>query len=110
MKKLFAILAAAFVVVACGGGASDKDEPATFEDQLVEYIEDMEEAVEDDDPEAALEALQSFTEWSQSIESTDEVNEVAKKYETRITNAIMECTALGYEMADDYYDDYDYYY
>ena len=70
MKKLFAILAAAFVVVACGGGA-EKDEPATFEDQLVEYIEDMEEAVEDDDPEAALEALQSFTEWSQSIESTD---------------------------------------
>lgn len=109
MKKLFAILAAAFVVVACGGGA-DKDEPATFEDQLVEYIEDMEEAVEDDDPEAAIEALQSFTEWSQSIESTEEVEEVAKKYETRITNAIMECTALGYEMADDYYDDYDYYY
>jgi ribosomal protein S18 len=110
MKKLFAILAAAFVVVACGGGASDKDEPATFEDQLVEYIEDMEEAVEDDDPEAALEALQSYVDWSQSIESTDEVNEVAMKYQTRITNAIRECTALGYEMADDYYDDYDYYY
>ena len=109
MKKLFAILAAAFVVVACGGGA-EKDEPATFEDQLVEYIEDMEEAVEDDDPEAALEALQNFQEWSQSIDSTDEVEEVAMKYQTRITNAIIECTALGYEMADDYYDDYDYYY
>ena len=109
MKKLFAILAAAFVVVACGGGA-EKDEPATFEDQLVEYIEDMEEAVEDDDPEAALEALQNFQKWSQSIDSTDEVEEVAMKYQTRITNAIMECTALGYEMANDYYDDYDYYY
>lgn len=109
MKKLFTILAAAFVVVACGGGA-EKDEPATFEDQLVEYIEDMEEAVEDDDPEAALEALQNFQEWSQSIDSTDEVEEVAMKYQTRITNAIMECAALGYEMTDDYYDDYDYYY
>ena len=109
MKKLFAILAAACVVVACGGGA-EKDEPATFEDQLVEYIEDMEEAVEDDDPEAAFEALQNFNDWIQTIESTDEVEEVAKKYQTRITNAIMECTALGYEMADDYYDDYDYYY
>ena len=109
MKKLFAILAAAMLVVACGGGA-EKDEPATFEDQLVEYIEDMEEAVEDDDPEAAFEALQNFNDWIQTIESTDEVEEVAKKYQTRITNAIMECTALGYEMADDYYDDYDYYY
>ena len=118
MKKLFAILAAAFVVVACGGGA-EKDEPKTIEDQLLGYIAKMEKAVEAGDVEAASAATEAFEKWGESLdeEQLTEVFEAYQKHEDRIMKVALECEALIYgpEYCDDlgcdcYEDEYDYYY
>lgn len=105
MKKFFAFLAAALLVVACGGGntKNEEEKPKTFEDLLLEHVVKMEQAVEDDDAEAALEALMDFQKWSEQYESTDEIEAVAAKHERRIRAAIIDCTEVASDVYGGYY-------
>lgn len=66
MKKLFAILAVASLVVACGGGNA-KEEPKSIEKQLYEHIAQMEKAVEADNWDKAFDAYVAYEEWVESL-------------------------------------------
>lgn len=82
MKKLFAILAVASLVVACGGGNA-KDEPKSIEDQLSEYLTKMEKAVKADDYEKAIDIYLAYEEWVDSLneEQMEELIEVMEDME-----------------------------
>lgn len=80
MKKLFAILAAALFVVACGGG-NTKNEPKSIEDQLMEYVTKMEKAVKADNYEEAKDIYLAYEEWVGSLdeEQLKELMEIMDK-------------------------------
>ena len=82
MKKLFAILAIASLVVACGGGNA-KDEPKSIEDQLLEHLAKMEKAVEADNWDKAFDAYLAYEEWVDSLdeEQVEELIEVMEDME-----------------------------
>ena len=64
MKKLFAFLAAALLVVACGG---TKEEPKTIEDQALEYMAKIEKAVKAGDFEETMAVTEAYWEWVGSL-------------------------------------------
>lgn len=76
MKKLFAILAAALLVVACG---ETKEKPKTIEDQLLEHLAKVEKALETGDPEKVSEAMNAWYGWSSSLSG-----EEAKEHEAAV--------------------------
>ena len=80
MKKLFAILAAALLVVACGGG-NTKEEPKSIEDQLLEHKAKIEKAYENGDYEEVQAAVEAFQKWYESLneEEAQEAHEAAMK-------------------------------
>ena len=69
MKKLFAILAVALLVVACGNG--DK-KPQSIEEQLYEYVAQMENYVKADDYEKAESVYEAYEKWVESLNEAQE--------------------------------------
>lgn len=65
MKKLFAILAVALLVAACGNG--DK-KPQSIEEQLYEYVAQMENYVKADDYEKAESVYEAYEKWVDSLD------------------------------------------
>ena len=105
MKKFFAFLAAALLVVACGGS---KEEPKSIEDQMLDHIAKIEKAVEAGDVEAVEAASEAFDEWGYSL-SEDQMMEAIEamvKHEERITKLMLACEAME-NGADEYYDEWD---
>ena len=102
MKKLVAILAVALLAVACG----TTNESNSIEDQLLERIVQIENAVEAGDVDAAATALQDFGEWCESFGGQEraEVEKAVEKHSDRIINAVEECDALVKSaLYDEYY-------
>ena len=64
MKRLFAILAVALLVAACGNG--DK-KPKSVEEQLYEYVAQMENYVKADDYEKAEGVYEAYEKWVESL-------------------------------------------
>lgn len=69
MQKLFAILAVALLVVACGNG--DK-KPQSIEEQLYEYVAQMENYVKADDYEKAESVYEAYEKWVESLNEAQE--------------------------------------
>lgn len=65
MKKFFAFLAAALLVVACGG---TKEKSNAIEDQLLDHVAKIEKAVEAGDVKASVEAMHAWEEWESSLD------------------------------------------
>ena len=109
MKKLFAILAVASLVVACGGGNAKNDEPKSIEDQLLEYIVKMEKAVGADDWDEAMDAYMAYEEWVESLdeEQTDELLDAFENNSERVY-IMDEVGSAYYECGEEYYEDYAY--
>lgn len=64
MKRLFAILAVALLVAACGNG--DK-KPKSIEEQLYDYVTQMENYVKADDYEKAETVYEAYAKWVESL-------------------------------------------
>ena len=99
MKKLFAILAAALFVVACGGNA--KNEPKSIEDQFLEHLAKMEKAIEAKDWQKTSEACNAYWEWDESLseEQSEELDEIIgskEEYWTLLGTAI-DAANYGYD-------------
>ena len=92
MKKFFAILTAAVLVVACGGGTITKTntKPKTIEDQLLAHLVKIEKAVMDGEYEQTRAAAVAHYEWEQSLnESQKEELAVAYiKHDAYITRVL----------------------
>lgn len=69
MKKLFAILAVALLVAACGNG--DK-KPQSIEEQLYEYVAQMENYVKANDYEKAESVYEAYEKWVESLNGAQE--------------------------------------
>ncbi len=106
MKKLVAILAVALLAVACG----TTNESNTIEDQVLERIAKIENAVEAGDVDAAATELQDFGEWCESFEGQerDEVEKAVEKHSDRIIDAVEACEALVISALHEEYDEYYY--
>lgn len=104
MKKLFAILAVALLVVACGG---EQKKPMTIEDKFMDYISQIEKAVEAGDAEKAESLIEAFEEWGTSLNEKDmaEIEKVASKNEDRIFKAMIACEALVMAEVEEYYEE-----
>lgn len=104
MKKLFAILAVALLVVACGG---EQKKPMTIEDKFMDYISQIEKAVEAGDAEKAESLIVAFEEWGTSLNEKDmaEIEKVASKNEDRIFKAMIACEALVFAEAEECFDE-----
>ena len=81
MKKTFAILTVALLVVACGGGNTKKEGPKSIEDQLKEYLTKMEKAYLADKWEEAEGIYWDYEEWVDSLdeEQMEELMEIMEK-------------------------------
>lgn len=101
MKKLFAILAVALLVVACGGGNTKKEEPKSIEDQFSEYLTKMEKAVKADNYEKAIDIYLAYEEWFNSLdeEQLEELKEVMEDMEG--LGILDEVGSAYYEAEDD---------
>lgn len=88
MKKLFAILAAALLVVACG---ETKEKPKTIEDQLLEHLAKVEKALETGDPEKVSEAMNAWYGWSSSLSG-----EEAKEHEAAVEKHMERIMEINY--------------
>lgn len=88
MKKLFAILAAALLVVACG---ETKEKPKTIEDQLLEHLAKIEKALETGDPEKVSEAMNAWYGWSSSLSG-----EEAKEHEAAVEKHMERIMEINY--------------
>ena len=104
MKKLFAILAVALLAVACGG---EQKKPMTIEDKFMDYISQIEKAVEAGDAEKAESLIVAFEEWGTSLNEKDmaEIEKVASKNEDRIFKAMIACEALVMAEVEEYYEE-----
>lgn len=104
MKKLFAILAVALLVVACGG---EQKKPMTIEDKFMDYISQIEKAVEAGDAEKAESLRVAFDEWGTSLDEEDiaKVHKVVSKNEDRIFKAMIACEALVTAEVEEYYEE-----
>lgn len=101
MKKLFAILAVALLVVACGGGNTKKEEPKSIEDQFSEYLTKMETAVEVDNYEKAMAVFNDYNEWVDSLDEK-QLEELDKAYDKNaerlsILDLMIDVLNYGYE-------------
>ena len=99
MKKLFAILAAALFVVACGGNA--KNEPKSIEDQFLEHLAKMEKAIEAKDWQKTSEACNAYWEWDESLseEQSEELDEIigSKEEYWTLLGAAIDAANYGYD-------------
>lgn len=104
MKKLFAILAVALLAVACGG---EQKKPMTIEDKFMDYISQIEKAVEAGDAEKAESLMVAFDEWGTSLDEEDmaKVYKVVSKNEGRIIKVMEECEALVFAEAEECFDE-----
>ena len=100
MKKLFAILAVASLVVACGGGNA-KDEPKSIEDLFLEHVAKMEKAVEAKDWGKTSEACNAFWEWEASLneEQSEELDEIigSKEEYWSLLDEAVDAANYGYD-------------
>ena len=108
MKKFFAFLAAALLVVACGGGNA-KEEPKTIEDQLLDHVAKIEKAVKAGDFEKAEAASEALDEWAYSLndEQMMEAMEAMEKHEERVTELMLAYEELEYAALEDEYYGYE---
>lgn len=83
MKRLFAILAVAVLVAACGNG--DK-KPQSIEEQLYEYVAQMENYVKADDYEKAESVYEAYEKWVESLSEAqmEELSIVLDKVDERL--------------------------
>ena len=99
MKKIFAILATAMFVVACGGNA--KNEPKSLEDQFLEHLAKMEKAIEAKDWQKTSEACNAYWEWDESLseEQSEELDEIIRSKEEYWTllGAAIDAANYGYD-------------
>ena len=111
MKKLFAILAAALLVVACG---ETKEKPKTIEDQLLEHLAKVEKALETGDPEKVSEAMNAWYGWSSSLsgEEAKEHEAAVEKHMERIMEISCANDKIWYGDCEEYEEceEYDYSY
>lgn len=105
MKKLFAILAAALLVVACG---ETKQKPKTIEDQLLEHLAKVEKALETGDIEKIEEAYNAWYGWSSSLsgEEAKEHEAAVEKHLERIVEISCACDIIWYGDCEEY-DEYE---
>ena len=100
MKKVFAILAVASLVVACGGGNA-KEEPKSIEDLFLEHLAKMEKAIEAKDREKTSEACNAYWEWENSLdeEQSEELHEIigSKEEYWTILGAAGDAVNYGYD-------------
>ena len=113
MKKFFAFLAAALLVVACGGS---KEESNAIEDQLLDHVAKIEAAVEAGDVKAAVDAMHAWEKWELTLDEKQyaEYETFVDKHYDRVNDMISayNCLPLGqysYELScdDEDYDDCD---
>lgn len=97
MKKLFAILAAALLVVACG---ETKEKPKTIEDQLLEHLAKVEKALETGDLEKVDEANNAWYGWSSSLSG-----EEAKEHEAAVEKHMERIMEINYAYENILYGD-----
>ena len=106
MKKLFAILAVAALVVACG-----EEKPKTVEEQCLDHLANIERAVEAEDFEAADAAFAAYGEWISTLDEADyeKVMEVVWENEERIEllSIVASRGDLGCDCCDEDYDMYE---
>ena len=100
MKKLFAILAVASLVVACGGGNA-KDEPKSIEDLFLEHVAKMEKAVEANDWDEAFDAYMAYEEWVNSLDDESH-SELFKAFENNSDIEVMDEVGSAYYAHMDY--------
>lgn len=100
MKKLFAILAVVMLVVACGG---EQKKPMTIEDKFMDYIAQIEKAVEAGDVEQIDALTVAFDEWGTSLNEEDlaKVQKVFEENEDYIFKVMMSCDALMMSSVDE---------
>lgn len=108
MKKLFAILAAALLVVACG---ETKEKPKTIEDQLLEHLAKVEKALETGDPEKVSEAMNAWYGWSSSLsgEEAKEHEAAVEKHMERIMEINLANDEIWYGGDCEEYEEYEEY-
>lgn len=82
MKRLFAILAVALLVIACGGGKA-KNEPKSIEEQLLEYVAQMGDYVKAGDYEKAEGVYVAYEEWVSSLDE-QQMNELVMALEKSV--------------------------
>lgn len=106
MKKLFAILAAALFVVACGGG-NTKNEPKSIEEQLLEYMAKIEEAAKARDLEKGLEIHADYSRWIDKITAEQREEEFSEAWEKhreyiQMTMSVFDGDGAGFRHGPDY--------
>ena len=106
MKKLFAILAAALFIVACGGG-NTKNEPKSIEEQLLEYMAKIEEAAKARDLEKGLEIKADYFRWIEKIKAEqheEEFSEALEKHmeSIQMTMSLFDEDGAGFRYGPDY--------
>ena len=108
MKKLFAILAAALLVVACG---ETKEKPKTIEDQLLEHLTKVEKALETGDLEKVEEANNAWYGWSSSLsgEEAKEHEAAVEKHMERIVEINIANDEIWYGGDCEEYEEYEEY-
>lgn len=107
MKKLFAILAAALLVVACGG---EQKKPATLEDQIVSHLDKIENALKSGDFDKVMAAAEAFDEWGTSLgeEQLMEAVQIMEKYQERaesLMGAIAQMELAQYDEFEECYEE-----
>lgn len=97
MKRLFAILAVALLVAACGNG--DK-KPQSIEEQLYEYVAQMENYVKADDYEKAESVYEAYEKWVESLSEAqmEELSIVLDKVDERL--GILDEVGASYHNGD----------
>lgn len=97
MKRLFAILAVALLVAACGNG--DK-KPKSIEEQLYEYVAQMENYVKADDYEKAESVYEAYEKWVESLSEAqmEEFSIVFDKVDERL--GILDEVGASYHNGD----------
>lgn len=97
MKRLFAILAVALLVAACGNG--DK-KPKSVEEQLYEYVAQMENYVKADDYEKAESVYEAYEKWVESLSEAqmEEFSIVFDKVDERL--GILDEVGASYHNGD----------
>ena len=102
MKKLFAILVAALLVVAC-----TKNESKSIEEQLLEYMAKIEEAAKARDLEKGLEIRADYSRWIDKIRAEQHEEEFSEAWEKhseyiQMTMGLFDEDGAGFRYDPDY--------